>query len=313
MVKNRQPASRSVPFISYAPPAGTPGGVEVLSLTELHLRAREGALSVPRRPTFHHLVTLSSGALRNTVDFREYMLEPGSWLWARPGQVHQWDDLRHAEGTVIIFEPDFLDPATVQLEGRRYVYSSPLLTPVGYDLTALQLATEHLRHEFQQASHVAPDVAVLVLRHLLAALVLRLATLPDPNHSEAQDHLSTIFVDFREVVEQNFANVRRVEDYAALLAYSPRTLSRATIAAAGVGAKEFIDRRVLLEAKRLLTHSDESAAQIGGELGFTDAANFSQFFRRRAGASPIDFRNSVHGDRLSAPSPLPAGKSTATG
>jgi hypothetical protein len=40
MVKNRQAASRSVPFISYAPPAGTPGGVEVLSLTELHRRAR---------------------------------------------------------------------------------------------------------------------------------------------------------------------------------------------------------------------------------------------------------------------------------
>jgi AraC-like DNA-binding protein len=305
MVKNRQPASGSVPFIAYAPPAGMSAGVEVLSLTELHLRAREGVLSVPRRPMFHHLVTLGSGALRNTVDFREYMLQPGSWLWARPGQVHQWDDLRHAEGTLIIFEPDFLDPTTVQLAGRRDAYSSPLLTPVGDDLTTLQLATEHLRHEFHQATHVAPDLAVLVLRHLLAALVLRLANLPDPSDSEAQDNLSTIFVDFREVVEQNFANIRRVEDYAALLSYSPRTLSRAAIAAAGVGAKEFIDRRVLLEAKRLLAHSDESAAQIGSELGFTDAANFSQFFRRRAGASPIAFRNSVRCERLSAPSTGP--------
>jgi AraC-like DNA-binding protein len=274
--------------------------VEVLSLTELRLRAREGALSAPKRPTFHHLLTLSSGALRNTVDFAEHVLEPGSWLWVRPGQVHQWDDPGRAEGTLILFEPDFLDPASVQLEGRNDVHSSPLLTPVGEELTALELATEHLRHEFYQASRVTPAVAVSVLRHLLAALVLRLGELPEPNPSAAQDHLSGVFVAFREVVEHNFATMRRVEDYATLLAYSPRTLSRATIAAAGVGAKEFIDRSVLLEAKRLLAHSNESAAQIGNELGFTDAANFSQFFRRRAGASPIAFRTNVRGERLRA-------------
>ena len=178
MVKNGQVARSSVPFVHYAAPVGTPAGVEVLSLTELHFRAREGALSVPRRPTFHHLLTLSRGGLRNTVDFSEYLLEPGSWLWARPGQVHQWDDLRHAEGTLILFEPEFLDPATVQLEGRNDAYSSPLLTPVGDDLTALHLATEHLRHEFHQASRLAQDVAASVLRHVLAALVLRLANLP---------------------------------------------------------------------------------------------------------------------------------------
>lgn len=301
MVKNGQVAGSSVPFVHYAAPAGTPAGVEVLSLSELHLRAREGVLSVPRRATFHHLLTLSSGALRNTVDFSEYVLEPGSWLWARPGQVHQWDDLRRAEGTLILFEPEFLDPATLQLEGRNHAYSSPLLTPVGDDFTALALATQHLRHEFYQASRLAQDVAISVLRHLLAALVLRLANLPEPNGARAQDKLNTIFVAFREVVEQNFASMRRVEDYADLLAYSPRTLSRATLAAAGVGAKEFIDRRLLLEAKRLLAHGDESAVRVGYELGFTDAANFSQFFRRRTGVSPIVFRTNARGERLSAP------------
>jgi AraC-like DNA-binding protein len=113
---------------------------------------------------------------------------------------------------------------------------------------------------------------------------------------EAIDHCC-----FRELVEQNFVTMRRVEDYAALLAYSPRTVSRTSIAAVGVGAKEFIDRRVLLEAKRLLAHSGESAAQIGYELGFTDAANFNQFFRRLTGASPIVFRTNARGERPSAP------------
>jgi AraC-like DNA-binding protein len=55
-------------------------------------------------------------------------------------------------------------------------------------------------------------------------------------------------------------------------------------------AKEFIDRRVMLEAKRLLIHDELSAAQIATYLGFTSATNFTKFFRRHTGSSPGAFR-----------------------
>jgi AraC-like DNA-binding protein len=84
-----------------------------------------------------------------------------------------------------------------------------------------------------------------------------------------------------------------VEDYARVLGYSARTLSRATLAAAGLGAKEFIDRRVVLEAKRLLAHSDDTAAHIAGRLGFPSAPHFSKYFHQRTGETPIAFRAGV--------------------
>jgi AraC-like DNA-binding protein len=236
--------------------------------------------------------------LRQIVDFTEYTLKPGSWLWVRPGQVHQWGDFRRAEGTVILFEPDFLDSATVKLAARSDAYASPLLVPAGEDREALQLATEHLNREFQQALRLSREVAVAVLHHLLAALVLQLADLSGPDVASAHTHLGEVFVRFREIVEQNFKSMRRVEDYAELLAYSPRTISRASIEAVGEGPKEFIDRRVLLEAKRLLAHSDLTAAQIADELGFSDAANFGKFFRRGTGDSPIDFRKRLREENL---------------
>ncbi|AZS71972.1 AraC family transcriptional regulator [Streptomyces lydicus] len=94
---------------------------------------------------------------------------------------------------------------------------------------------------------------------------------------------------------RGFTRSRRVTDYARSLGYAPRTLSRATEAAAGVGAKEFIDRRVVLEAKRLLAHGDQSAARIADRLGFADATNFSKFFQRQTGTTPIAFRVAVRG------------------
>ena len=55
------------------------------------------------------------------------------------------------------------------------------------------------------------------------------------------------------------------------------------------------DRRIILEAKRLLAHSNRTAAQIATQLGFTDATNFSKYFQQRAGLSPIAFRTAVRG------------------
>ncbi|WP_324608567.1 helix-turn-helix domain-containing protein [Streptomyces sp. NRRL S-1448] len=49
------------------------------------------------------------------------------------------------------------------------------------------------------------------------------------------------------------------------------------------------------QAKRLPAHGDRSAARIADRPGFADATNFSTFFRRRTGCTPIAFRDAVRG------------------
>lgn len=133
-----------------------------------------------------------------------------------------------------------------------------------------------------------------VLERVLAVLVLRLSQRTAPVGSPAPDPWET-FVDFRDAVERDFTRTRRLADYARALGYSPRTLPRATLAGAGVGAKEFIDRRVILEAERLLTHGDQPASRIAAQLSFTSATDFSTYFDQRTGQSPITFRATVLG------------------
>ena len=63
-----------------------------------------------------------------------------------------------------------------------------------------------------------------------------------------------------------------------------------SVEATGQSAKALIDARVVLEAKRLLVHTDLSSAAIGHRLGFSEATNFTKFFAREAGVSPGAFR-----------------------
>ncbi|MCF0087725.1 hypothetical protein B0E37_02793 [Streptomyces sp. MH192] len=47
---------------------------------------------------------------------------------------------------------------------------------------------------------------------------------------------------------------------------------------------------MLLGAKRLLWHSGLTAKEVADRLGFTDAGDFTKFFRLRTGVTPGTFR-----------------------
>jgi AraC-like DNA-binding protein len=202
-------------------------------------------------------------------------------------------DLTQAEGTLILFRQDFLDPATTAGAHEEDPHAPILSRPLPDAAQALRLAADPPAAEFPPSD--ACPWRSTPLRHLLAVLVLRLAHLTAPVGNPAPEPDATC-LRFRDAVEKEFARTRRVENYAEALGYSARTLSRATLASAGLGAREFIDRRVVLEAKRLLAHSDQSAARIADRLGFSSATHFSKYFHQRTGQTPIAFRDSVRGN-----------------
>jgi AraC-like DNA-binding protein len=292
MVKTRHDA---VPEIGFAPAAGTPPGIEVVSLEELHNRARSEKLGRLQRPAFHHLVALHSGELTHTADFTEYHMPPGSWLWTRPGQVQRWSARDHAEGTVVMFEGRFVDGATQRLAGVDDVYASVVRVPAPAEADVLTAALRVLQHEFDTPISSRPlQVRTVALRHALSIVLLRLAHL-DPA-APVDGVVDSAFLRFRAAVEREFAHNRNVADYAFNLGYSPRTLSRVTEQAVGMAAKQFIDRRVVLEAQRLLAHTDRPANGIATDLGFSSATNFTKFFHKHTGCTPLEFRRHARAD-----------------
>lgn len=273
---------------------GATPAIEILTLARLRAETVQGR---PVRLDRHCLVTLTSGALAHRVDFAEHALAPGQWLWARPGQVQRWDGLEGAEGTVVRFATGSLDPDTAIAVCADDPHAPVVRAPAADDHALLRAATTQLQWE-HAADRLAAGTRAQVLRHLLAVLVLRVASLPGAAVAGREPEPSEVYLAFRDAVERDFANTRRLADYAEALAYSPRTLSRATLAAAGMPAKEFIDRRVVLEAKRMLACSTLAAARVGETLGFSSATNFNKFFAQRTGTTPIAFREQERSPRL---------------
>ena len=134
------------------------------------------------------------------------------------------------------------------------------LHAAGDDVTALHRALDHLAHE-AAVTGTPPTIRNAILQRLLGVLLLRLTHQAAPVGTLPGEHAET-FQRFRRAVESDFARARDVGHYAKALGDAPRTLTRASLAAVGVGAKDYIDRRVILEAKRLLAHDDAPVVSI---------------------------------------------------
>ncbi|MCZ4609480.1 AraC family transcriptional regulator [Streptomyces sp. Lzd4kr] len=252
--------------------------------------ATDAPLERVHRIDFHVVMLFTEGPVRHMIDFAEYEANAGDLLWIRPGQVHRFSGTDDYRGTVLTMQPGFLPRATVEATGLYRYDLPPLLHPDEAQLPALRSALAQLQREYEDITTLPLSLHTAVLRHSLTAFLLRLAHLAASSAEAARHQGDTTFTLFRDAVERGFATNHSVSAYADQLGYSRRTLVRAVRAATGETPKGFIDKRVILEAKRLLAHTDMPIGRVGAAVGFPDAANFSKFFHQHTEVTPAGFR-----------------------
>ncbi|MEU4145705.1 helix-turn-helix transcriptional regulator [Streptomyces parvulus] len=247
------------------------------------------------RIDFHVVMLFTGSPVRHMIDFTEYEAAAGDVLWIRPGQVHRFSPDSEYRGTVLTMQPGFLPRATVEATGLYRYDLPPLLRPEEARLAALTASLGQLRREYEDATTLPLSLHTAVLRHTLSAFLLRLAHLAVSSARQAREGRAeapwdATFTLFRDAVERGFATNHSVSAYADALGYSRRTLVRAVRAATGETPKGFIDKRVVLEARRLLAHTEMPIGRVGAAVGFADAANFSKFFQQHTDQTPAAFR-----------------------
>ncbi|WP_327698801.1 helix-turn-helix domain-containing protein [Streptomyces sp. NBC_00459] len=242
------------------------------------------------RIDFHIVMLFDDGPVTHMIDFAEYEAAAGDLLWIRPGQVHRFSRTTAYRGTVLTMQPGFLPRTTVEATGLYHYDLPPLLRPDAPQLAGLRAALAQLGREYEDTATLPIGLHTSVLRHSLTAFLLRLSHLATSSAQGAGGRTDTTFTLFRDAVEKGFATNHSVSVYADALGYSRRTLVRAVRAATGETPKGFIDKRVILEAKRLLAHTTLPIGRVGAAVGFPDAANFSKFFQLHTGAAPAAFR-----------------------
>ena len=134
-----------------------------------------------------------------------------------------------------------------------------------------------------------------MLRMLLKRLIIKTTRLAReqsfaPELTEAD---MDIVRRYNLLVENHYRTLHSVADYADRLNKSPKTLANLFALAHQPSPSHIIHSRIALEARRLLLYTDKSMKEIAFELGFSEAAHFSRFFKKQTGQPPSLFKESL--------------------
>lgn len=150
-------------------------------------------------------------------------------------------------------------------------------------------AAEALHDELQGHARwrgAAIDAALLRLLVAVARALPAAPRAPGARPERALAHVQR----YRAEIELHYRSQPALATLAARLNLTTTQLNRVCRQVLGHSALGVLHARLVLEAQRDLAYTSMSVKQIAFALGFSDAAYFTRFFRRRTGRSPTAWR-----------------------
>ena len=147
---------------------------------------------------------------------------------------------------------------------------------------------EILNKEFHDKNKNSEEIICLILKILI--LMYRRNSLMKTKIYESGQK-KQLLNEFRKLVNNGFISLRTSKDYASILNITPNYLNALCQEFFMKTVSEIIRERVILEAKRLLMHSNLSISEIGYKLGFKDNSYFGRYFNKAVGMTPKKYRD----------------------
>ncbi len=269
--------------------------VQPIRLVEM-TQFKEGSYdySRPHRHNYYEIFFFESGKGEHDIDFTTFTIESPSLHFVSPGQIHRVRRDADSHGWVLLFTDDFY---YLHLANRDILHETPFLNR-NHPRPILNLEPEEkaeaaglirsIGNEIGNGDRYRDD-AVRSYLNLLLLTSRRLFEKSEGMRVEETGD-SRLVRELRRLVERNFHAMHAVSAYANALHVTPGHLNDVVKRMTGKTVSSLIQERVLLEAKRLLAHSDHSIKEVAYALGFDDPSYFTRFFRERVGDAPGVFR-----------------------
>jgi AraC-like DNA-binding protein len=251
-------------------------------------------LKHPHRHDHFALFFVTGGDGHHVIDFKDYQLKANRIFLMAPGQIHAWKSLIGVKGFVLLFTKDFFSLTLQYRELRTHlffnlIYQQAFLDLNKADAESLREVLKRIEEEYVGNQSYGQNI----IRSYINILLFRLKRAYEislPKMKE-QNILDVKLREFEVLVNRHFKTMHSVAAYAGILHITPNYLNAVCTKRKGKPAGEIIRERVMLEAKRLLTHSEGTIGQIAYELNFEDNSYFGRFFKKYAGQTPAEFRN----------------------
>lgn len=272
---------------------GMPQEFELVGIGQLYNNYSD-TLTTPHRTGFYHILWFQKGSPTHLVDFNPVNIKPNTILFLNKDTVQRFDKKGGFDGKAILFTDSFFCKTEADI---KYLQSSILFNDL-FSVSQIQMSKtaslfDHLFQlmeiELENEKDILQSDILKNLLHNFLLLSERERRKQDFTEIKKGADLDYVML-FKDLLESNYRKLKQVSDYAKIISVTEKRLNQATSKILDKSPKQMIDERVMLEAKRLLAHTNESVKEIGFDLGFDEPTNFIKYFRKHNNSTPVEFR-----------------------
>lgn len=230
------------------------------------------------------------------VDLTEYLIDRPSLFFISPNQHLHVKKFGAEEGYFIYYNRDFyciqIHDEEVACDGLLFnnIHNMPMVSLNDEEIPFFTYTFSQMTDEFGLKDASLEEM----IRTYLKQLFIKSARLWKKQNLDKeliqQNNDLEFFRKFTLLVEEHYKSKHNVADYAELLFMAPKTITHKFKRLNLPQPNDVIKNRILLEAKRLLVHTNLTSKEIGYELGYEDPAYFSRIFVQKTGETPSGFR-----------------------
>jgi AraC family transcriptional regulator, transcriptional activator of pobA len=243
------------------------------------------------RHNYYEMLFFDQTGGAHEIDFARYEIEAGSVHLISPEQVHVLRRERQVTGYVLAFSDDlFVGLGSREWLESQHLFSgsvSPVIHLSPESMRSFHLVLGQLEEEYNQACEGQSFMLCLLVCQLLVLLKRNQV------RADLSIHSNRITDAFKRLLQKHFLELSSVSAYADRLHISAGHLNDSIKQSTGKNAEALILEALILEARRLLYHSDKTVKEIAMELNFEDASHFTRTFRKATGFTPLEFRTHI--------------------
>ena len=255
---------------------------------ETHLNKNREYFHKPHRHNFFLCALFTKGSGIHEIDFETYNVKPGSIFFLRPGQTHFWKFTSAPEGYIFFHTQEFFE--------LHFTHATLNQFPFYY---SLQIAMDKLKEielkfrEINQEYYVSLPFKRQKIASLLNTVYIDLSR-PYMDIDQKKEVVSIRYLDtiraLEKLISLHYKTQKSAKFYADFLHISSKHLNRIVRTTLNKTTTQLITEHIILEAKRLLVHSNNTLSEIAQIMGYEDYAHFSKVFKTTTRISPKGFK-----------------------
>lgn len=218
------------------------------------------------------------------IDHEKYPVKENSVTLIAKGQIHS---MAHGfEGYSIIVPFSFF---RVHDNRKLRVVFNPFVNfPI--ELDALMVDTlETIMKMIQREMSTTNDE--YIINAYMAAFLYKISQYR--SNAKTNYEPSTRLENMYTLLEENFLTQRNAAFYADHMGLTTKRLNEIIKKRIGLTVTQLIHKLLMAEAKRRIGRDQQTLKEIAFDLGFSEQAYFSRFFKKQAGLTPEQFLKSV--------------------